>query len=431
MSESYKLIKQLGEGSHGKCYLVAAQNSREQCVIKQIDIRHMSQEEKQDTIKEASILGNLDHPYIIKLKEAYISKKGKLCIVMDFADGGDLNSSIKSRNGEKFPESQIIDWFIQIALALKHIHDRKILHRDLKSQNIFLTQANKIKVGDFGIAKVLNQTMENAKTVIGTPYSLSPELIDNKPYNYKSDIWALGILLYEMCALVPPFQSNSIHGLAIKIVRGVFEPLSNTYSKDLRNLVSSLLSVDPRQRPSIHEVLKSPLILGRIREYLTDSKYAEEFPSTVIKSPALFEEKSRKKRKRLLSKVNRRRQELDSPSLKGEEGDKEKILCEMTTLVLEEEETTSLSPDKKMILSRNEEANKANQFKECLEEIMGVDKFREVYSVIKNVDMTEDMDNYEVYYERLKHFISKKEQKKFLPMVKALIEMEAKDQCRN
>jgi hypothetical protein len=164
---------------------------------------------------------------------------------------------------------------------------------------------------------------------------------------------------------------------------------------------------------------------------LTDSKYAEEFPSTVIKSPALFDEKSRKKRKRLLSKVNRRRQELDSPSLKGEEGDKEKILCEMTTLVLEEEETTSLSPDKKMILSRNEEANKANQFKECLEEIMGVDKFREVYSVIKNVDMTEDMDNYEVYYERLKHFISKKEQKKFLPMVKALIEMEAKDQCRN
>ena len=127
---------------------------------------------------------------------------------MDYANGGDLCQKIKNQRekGKYFSENQILDYFTQICLAIKHIHDRKILHRDIKSQNIFLMKDNKIKLGDFGIAKCLNNTFEKAKTLIGTPYYLSPEIINDKPYDYKSDIWSLGILLYEICALKILFE---------------------------------------------------------------------------------------------------------------------------------------------------------------------------------------------------------------------------------
>ena len=150
-----------------------------------------------------------------------------------------------------------MDWFTQISLALKHVHDRKIIHRDLKTSNIFLTKENTVKLGDFGIATVLNNTSANAKTVIGSPYYLSPEIIDNKPYNFKTDIWSLGVILYELCALSPPFNGNSLSYLAIKIVRGEFTPLGPHVSKDIKNLVASILNLDPNKRPNINEILSN------------------------------------------------------------------------------------------------------------------------------------------------------------------------------
>jgi hypothetical protein len=164
------------------------------------------------------------------------------------------------------------------------------------------------------------------------------------------------------------------------------------------------------------------LLLDRIRGFLTEAKFNDEFSHTIIHNTNVFEEKSKKKRRRMLSRVNKRRKELDSPSLKGEAGDKEKIICEMASLVLDEEETTSLN--EKSEKDAQVEGSKAFQFRVYLEEIMGIERFREVYSVIRNVDMTEDSDNYEMYFERLKHIINRKDQKKYLPMVKALIEFE-------
>lgn len=183
----------------------------------------MSEQEKKDTIKEAKILEVLQHPNIIRFKEVYKTKKGQLCIVMDYADGGDLQKKIKEARDagmNYLKEEQILNWFTQICLAMKHCHDRKILHRDLKSGNIFLTSNGIVKLGDFGIAKVLSNTVEKAVTIVGTPYYLSPEIINNKPYSFKSDLWSLGVLLYEMCALKPPFNGANIHMLAMQIVRG-------------------------------------------------------------------------------------------------------------------------------------------------------------------------------------------------------------------
>ena len=135
---------------------------------------------------------------------------------MDYADGGDLYKLIKNQKGVHFTEEQILDWFVQISLALKHIHDRKILHRDIKTQNIFLTSRKLIKLGDFGISKVLRGTMECARTAIGTPYYLSPEICENKPYNFKSDVWSLGCVLYELTTLRHAFDSDSIKGICLQ-----------------------------------------------------------------------------------------------------------------------------------------------------------------------------------------------------------------------
>ena len=225
--ETYKKVSTLGTGSFGTAYQVECQSNTSNAVIKSAGIQQMSDEERKETLREAKILAVLNHPNIIRFREVYKTKKGKLCIVMDYADNGDLQSKIKDKHKNKkngaldyFSEDTVLNWFTQICLAIKHCHDRKILHRDLKSQNIFMTKKNIIKLGDFGIARVLSNTRSKAKTVVGTPYYLSPEIIESHPYSFKSDVWSLGVLLYEMCALCPPFNASSLHQLAQRIIKG-------------------------------------------------------------------------------------------------------------------------------------------------------------------------------------------------------------------
>lgn len=169
-------------------------------------------------------MAKLRHPSIITFKEVY-KTISRLCIVMEYADGisllgiigGDLAQAIK-RTDRHMKETKILDWFTQMCLAVKHCHDRKVIHRDLKTSNIFLTMDGRVKLGDFGIARLLSHTREKVNTMVGTPYYLAPELLENKPYSFKCDIWSLGIILYEvrlylsqMCCKVPPFNGESLH----------------------------------------------------------------------------------------------------------------------------------------------------------------------------------------------------------------------------
>ncbi|CAI5784107.1 serine serine/threonine-protein kinase Nek1 isoform X1 [Podarcis lilfordi] len=198
--DKYIKVQKIGEGSFGKAILVKAKENGKQYVIKEINISKMSNKEREESRREVAVLANMKHPNIVLYRESF-EEGGCLYIVMDYCEGGDLFKKINTQKGVLFSEDQIMDWFVQICLALKHVHDRKILHRDIKSQNIFLTKDGTIQLGDFGIARVLNSTVELARTCIGTPYYLSPEICENKPYNNKSDIWALGCVLYEMCTL--------------------------------------------------------------------------------------------------------------------------------------------------------------------------------------------------------------------------------------
>ncbi|NXD80230.1 NEK1 kinase, partial [Halcyon senegalensis] len=274
--DKYIKVRKIGEGSFGKAILVKAKENGQQYVIKEINISKMSNKEREESRREVAVLANMKHPNIVLYRESF-EENGCLYIVMDYCEGGDLFKKINAQKGILFSEDQILDWFVQICLALKHIHDRKILHRDIKSQNIFLTKDGTVQLGDFGIARVLNSTAELARTCIGTPYYLSPEICQNKPYNNKSDIWALGCVLYEMCTLKHAFEAGNMKNLVLKIISGPFPPVSMHYSYDLRNLLSQLFKRNPRNRPSVNSILEKNFIAKRVEKFLTPQLIAEEF----------------------------------------------------------------------------------------------------------------------------------------------------------
>uniref|UniRef100_A0AAQ5ZIH0 non-specific serine/threonine protein kinase n=1 Tax=Amphiprion ocellaris TaxID=80972 RepID=A0AAQ5ZIH0_AMPOC len=279
--DKYEKVKKIGEGSFGKAILVKSKGDGHQYVIKEIGISGMSSKERQESRKEVAVLANMSHPNIVQYQESF-EEGGCLYIVMDYCEGGDLFKKINSQKGILFSEEQILDWFVQICLALKHVHDRKILHRDIKSQNIFLTKDGTVQLGDFGIARVLNSTVELARTCIGTPYYLSPEICENKPYNNKSDIWALGCVLYEMCTLKHAFEAGNMKNLVLKIIRGSYPPVSVHYSQELRSLLAQLFKRNPRERPSVSSILDKPFLSCRIEKFLTPQIIAQEFRHTFL-----------------------------------------------------------------------------------------------------------------------------------------------------
>ncbi|XP_077782635.1 serine/threonine-protein kinase Nek5-like isoform X1 [Podarcis muralis] len=280
--DEYEVIKMIGEGSFGKVFLAKGKDNNQPCVIKEINLTKMPRKEKESSQKEVAVLSKMKHPNIVAFYTAF-QEKNKLYIIMEYCDGGDLMKRIILQRGVLFDEDKILSWFVQISLGLKHIHDRKILHRDVKAQNIFLSNNGVIaKLGDFGIARMLSNTMEFARTCVGTPYYLSPEICENKPYNNKTDIWSLGCVLYELCTLKHPFEGKSLPQLVLKICRGYFTPVSMKYSYELRTLVSQLFKTSPRDRPSINSILKKPFLEKQIKNFLPPEIMEEEFSHTVI-----------------------------------------------------------------------------------------------------------------------------------------------------
>ncbi|XP_064645013.1 serine/threonine-protein kinase Nek8-like isoform X3 [Lineus longissimus] len=152
-------------------------------------------------------------------------------------------------------EKEILEIFQQMVAAIRHIHEHNILHRDMKTANIFLTKEGVVKVGDFGISKIMSTTDKGANTVLGTPYYISPEMCEGKEYNDKSDIWALGCILYEMACLQKTFEGSNLPALVNKIMKGQFAPVKGNYSEDFKNLIKDMLEHEPEYRPSANELM--------------------------------------------------------------------------------------------------------------------------------------------------------------------------------
>eukprot|EP00929_Paragymnodinium_shiwhaense_P115210 TRINITY_DN8393_c0_g1_i1.p1 TRINITY_DN8393_c0_g1~~TRINITY_DN8393_c0_g1_i1.p1 ORF type:complete len:436 (+),score=108.59 TRINITY_DN8393_c0_g1_i1:159-1466(+) len=271
-SRGYTKVKEIGQGSYGKAVLVNDRDGKSY-VMKIIDMSKMDSKQRKDAINEVKVFSSLKHPYVVSYRESFTENRS-LAIVMDYAEGGDLHQRIqKTRQaGKTFSEERVVRWFTEATLALKYLHDRHILHRDLKSSNLFLTAQDRLRIGDFGISKVLESTVAFAKTTIGTPYYLSPEICMERPYSFSSDVWAMGCVLFELAALRVPFDAQSLQALVQKITRGPAPSLPSSYSSGLRQLGGDLLQRDGTLRPSAAEILQRPIVQQEIRRMLREEQ---------------------------------------------------------------------------------------------------------------------------------------------------------------
>ncbi|KAL9866301.1 serine/threonine-protein kinase Nek3 isoform 2-T5 [Geothlypis trichas] len=272
--EGYNVLKVLGEGSFGRALLVHHRISDQKYVMKEIRLP-MSSSGIENSRKEAVLLAKMKHPNIVAFKESF-EADGHLYIVMEYCDDGDLMQKIKHQGGNLFPEDTILHWFVQMCLAVKHIHDKRVLHRDIKSKNVFLTQSGKVKLGDFGSARLLAHPMSYACTYVGTPYYVPPEIWESLPYNNKSDIWSLGCILYELCTLKHPFQAKSWKHLILKICKGSYDPLPSQYSYELHYLIKQMFKRNPQNRPSASTILARGCLTKLLKNCLP-SEIANEF----------------------------------------------------------------------------------------------------------------------------------------------------------
>ena len=165
-------------------------------------------------------------------------------------------------------EKHIWKIVIQVIKGLQALHEMRILHRDMKSANIFLYKDQTAKLGDLNVSKVAKKGLLYTQT--GTPYYASPEVWKDQPYDLKSDIWSLGCVIYEMCALVPPFRADDMNGLFKKVLKGQYPPIPSHYSMDMRMLIKALLQVNPTQRPTTEQALEMPIMQKRIKKYFSN-----------------------------------------------------------------------------------------------------------------------------------------------------------------
>ncbi|KAJ7419786.1 Serine/threonine-protein kinase Nek11 [Willisornis vidua] len=235
-------------------------------VLKKISIGDLKPNETVEANLEAQLLSKLDHPAIVKFYASFV-ERDSFCIITEYCEGGDLDFKIQEYkdSGKMFTQSQVIDWFIQLLLGVNYMHERKILHRDLKAKNIFLRD-NLLKIGDFGVSCLLMGSCDLATTFTGTPYYMSPEVLKHQGYNTKSDIWSLGCILYEMCCMNHAFTGQNFLSVVLKIVEGETPSLPDRYPSKLNAVLCSMLNKNPSLRPAAAEILKTPYIDEQLKK---------------------------------------------------------------------------------------------------------------------------------------------------------------------
>ncbi|XP_058469663.1 serine/threonine-protein kinase Nek2 [Solea solea] len=272
--EDYEVLYTIGSGSYGRCQKIKRKSDGKILVWKELDYGTMEESEKQMLVSEVNLLRELKHPNIVRYYDRIIDRtNATLYIVMEYCEGGDLSSLIgRCIKERRYLEEQfVLRVMAQLSLALKECHRRSdgratVLHRDLKPANIFLDRKQNVKIGDFGLARILNHDTSFAKTFVGTPYYMSPEQMNQLSYNEKSDIWSLGCLLYELCALSPPFTAYNQRDLAEKIREGKFRRIPYRFSDKLNSLLSKMLDLKDYLRPSVESILQSSLLADVVAE---------------------------------------------------------------------------------------------------------------------------------------------------------------------
>ena len=264
----FKKEKIIGKGSFGSVYLVRRRQDNKIYALKTVILEKLNKKEQENSVNEVRILASINHPNVIGYKEAFWDdEKSALNIVMEYADDGDLHSKIEKmkKAGGYFKEPIIWSYAIQMIEGLKALHDKKIMHRDLKSANIFLVKdKHQCKLGDMNVSKVIKEKVLHTQT--GTPYYASPEVWNDAPYSYKSDLWSIGCVVYELCELRPPFQGKDLDELYENVCKGKPERINKAYSEDLWKMILMLLQVDVNKRVDCNKFLNSELIKHKMIE---------------------------------------------------------------------------------------------------------------------------------------------------------------------
>lgn len=240
----FSIIKKLGDGAYSSVFKVKRNADGEIYALKQVKMLSLSEKEKENALNEVRILASIDHVNVISFKAAFIDEpSSSLCLVMEYADNGDIFQKICTYQKREtyIKEKKIWFIFIQIVRGLRAFHIRKILHRDMKSANIFLFQNMEAKLGDLNVSKIVKKGLSYTQT--GTPYYASPEVWKDMPYDGKSDIWSLGCVLYEMCALVPPFRADDMQGLFKKVVKGKYPRIPDHFSQEMATVIKFMLQI--------------------------------------------------------------------------------------------------------------------------------------------------------------------------------------------
>lgn len=263
----YIPIRALGSGAFGEATLYRRTEDNSLVVWKEVDLKRLSEKERRDAMNEIVILSVLQHDNIVAYYNHFLDNN-ILLIELEYCNGGNLHDRILQQK-EKLFEEEVVVWFLyQIASAVSYIHNAGILHRDIKTLNIFLTKADLIKLGDYGLSKQLNSQYSMAETCVGTPYNMSPELCRGDKYNFKSDIWAVGCVLFELLTLKRTFDATNLLNLCVKIMQGTrnFDMDTSAYSPQMIEMVQICLDQDPERRPTAVEILNHPVISHRKRE---------------------------------------------------------------------------------------------------------------------------------------------------------------------
>uniref|UniRef100_A0A7S0R108 non-specific serine/threonine protein kinase n=1 Tax=Pyramimonas obovata TaxID=1411642 RepID=A0A7S0R108_9CHLO len=262
----YAVLRELGKGSFGTAYLVTEKSTGHRYVLKKTRLARLSKKQREAAVRELQILSQLQHCSIVGYRGSWIDGGSVVCMLLEYCDGGDLYTNLRSMKNCFLPEEHILKMFVQMALALNHMHSHRILHRDVKSQNILVRQNGEVMLGDFGFATFLPKDSDEMSQIVGTPNYMAPELVLEKSYSFPADVWALGCVLVEMVTLKPAFEAFDLGGLGKKILDGTPPTLPKQYSEDLRTLARSLLTKDENERPTLSDVLSTPFLQPYLEE---------------------------------------------------------------------------------------------------------------------------------------------------------------------
>ncbi|GET90564.1 serine/threonine-protein kinase nek3, putative [Leishmania tarentolae] len=254
----YEVFEHLGSGATSDVYRVVNKTNNRAYVLKKMSLANMSDEEQLRAKQEIIVMDNVDHPNIVKFRESFMDPTdNSVDIVMEYCEFGTLEDLIERQRyeGRPFPTDVLLEWMAELLCGLSHIHSNRILHRDLKTSNIFVTSKNHLKLGDFGVCTILSNPHAKAESMIGTPLYFAPEVCNSDPHDERSDVWSLGVVFYEMCTLRRPFEADNLFTLIQLILESDIEPFGNGVDGSLEGLVRQMLDRDPSRRPTAQELI--------------------------------------------------------------------------------------------------------------------------------------------------------------------------------